>query len=247
MRLADPLALKARGTATGIISAGTTVWREDSFAYTASAAFRDECIVVTDGIVTTPHAAIAAQLAADTALWGYKHIRRRPFYWTNKDLLVRRIFRSVNMTLWQKHKESLFASGVFSSMAVAIISAQKVWIGTTGTCRVLLYREGLIDVLTSPDVDDDGHITSALGMRRLGLVPQMSIETLVPGDMLLLLTDSVFQTLSEDQIRAACEVSGDTVDSLTTAVVHVVSTAHEIDATKSMTAYGVKKIAPFLI
>lgn len=247
MRLADPLALKTRIFSSRIICAGMTAQLDTTPSYTTFDVFRDECIVLTDGIVTTEHAAVSARLAADTAIWGYKHIRTRPFYWINKELLMRRIFRSVNMTLWQKHKEPAFCSGVFSSMAVVIISTQKVWIATTGTCRVLLYREGLIDLLTQPDVDEDGHITSALGMRRLGLVPRIRTETLVPGDMLLLLSDSVFQTLSEDQIRAACEVSGETNDSLTTAIVHLASTAQERDPDKSMTVYGVKNIRPPVI
>lgn len=242
MKFADPLALKNRQAFVGVVFAGsqtqgTRQSQEDFFSN-----FNDECIVVADGVGGLPHGDVAAQLASETAIWGYKHIRQRPFYWADKKLFLKRIFRSSNLAVWQKRKEYGFESGAATTLSVAIIGTQNIWVGSVGDSGILLYREGLIDLLTPYDLDETGRLTNALGLERLGLVPHIAVEKFIPRDILLLATDGVLSSVSEDQLRTTFEIAGDTTDSLTTAVIHLLKLAGENGSEDNMTACMIKKI-----
>lgn len=242
MKFVDPLALKHRRPTQGVLFAGSQVIggrqsQEDFFSN-----FNDECVVVADGVGGLPHGDVAAKLASETAIWGYKHIRQRPFYWADKKLFLKRIFRSSNLAVWQKRKEYGFESGLATTLSVAIIGTQNIWVGSVGDSGILLYREGLIDLLTPYDLDETGRLTNALGLQRLGLVPHIAVEKFIPGDILLLATDGVLNFVSEDQLRATFEVAGDTADSLTTAVIHLLKRAGENGSDDNMTACMIKKI-----
>jgi len=204
--------------------------------------FKDECFVVADGAGGLPHGDVAARLGSATALWAYKHVRERPFYWADKKLFLKRIFRSSNMAVWQKRREYGFGAGLAATLAVAIVGTQNIWVGSVGDSGILLYRDGLIDLMTPADADEAGRLTNALGLKRFGLVPHIAVEKFLPRDILLLATDGVLNYVSEDQLRATFEVSGDTTDSLSTAVVHLLKTAEENGSRDNMTACLIKKI-----
>src|SRR5574341_1651112 len=65
--------------------------QEDSFAN-----FNDECFALADGVGTLPNADVASQLAADTAVWAYKHVRQRHYYWASKRDFLKRIVRTTD-------------------------------------------------------------------------------------------------------------------------------------------------------
>lgn len=241
MKFVDPLALRTKKSRQSVVFSGSQLQgardsQEDFFVN-----FNDECFVVTDGVSGMPHGDVAAKLAAETAIWGYKHVRQRPFYWENKELLMRRIFRSANMSVWQKRREAGFEAGLATTLASVIVSPHKFWAGTVGDSAVLLYREGLIDVLTPADLDASGKLTNALGLRRIGLVPHITVEKFLARDIVLMATDGVLNFVSEDQLRATFEVCGDTTNSLSTAVVHLIKTAQENGSDDNMTACLIKK------
>lgn len=236
MKLADPQAVKNRKSTSAVLFAGsqlqgTRELQEDFFIN-----FNDECFVITDGVDELSHPDVAARLGAETAIWGYKHIRQRPFYWADKKKFLKRIFRSANIAVWQKRREFGFEAGVATTLSVAIVGTQKVWIGTVGDSSVFLYRDGLIDLLTPSDTD-------ALGMRRLGLVPHIAIERFLTGDILILATDGVLRFVSEEQLRLVCESTGDTTTTLITAVVKLLHIAQENGSTDNMTVCIVKRIS----
>lgn len=242
MKLIDPQTLKLDTPADIIIFSGSQLQgpretQEDFFVN-----FNDECFVVTDGVGGLPNGNVAARLGAETAIWGYKHIRQRPFYWEDKKLLLKRIFRSANLAVWQKRSEFGFEAGLATTLAVAIVGTYKIWVGTVGDSNVLLFRDGLIDVLTPSDVDEMGMLTNALGMRRLGLVPHIAIERFLPGDILVLATDGVLQYVNEEQLRLICESTANTTESLSDAVIKLLHAAEDNGSTDNMTACMVKKI-----
>ncbi len=242
MRFVDPIARKNQLNKQTILFAGTQLQgkrpsQEDCFIH-----LNDECFVVADGVAGIPHGDTAARIAAETALWGYKHIRLRPFYWADKRLLLKRIFRSSNLTVWQKRRESGFESGLSTTLAVAIIGAQKIWVGSVGDTSIFLYREGLIDVLTPLDIDKNGELTNFLGIRRLGIIPHITVEKFLPGDIVLVATDGVINFISEDEMRTTFEVAGKTTDNITTAIVHLLRTAEEHGSDDNMTACMIKRL-----
>ena len=243
MRLPDPLTLKVKALRETIVFAGSQLQGKREIQEDYFINYNDECFVIADGVGGLPNGQVAAKLASETALWGYKHIRQRPFYWRDKALLLRRIFRSTNLAVWQKRREDGFEAGLATTLVVAIVTPQKIWIGSVGDSSAYLYRDGLIDELTKADVDESGMLTKVIGIERLGLVPAVATERFLPGDTLLLATDGVTHYISEDQIRATFEVIGDTAESVTNGVVHLLRTAEEQGSDDNMTACIIKHLS----
>ncbi|MFZ5845354.1 MAG: PP2C family protein-serine/threonine phosphatase [Patescibacteria group bacterium] len=204
--------------------------------------FGDECFILADGVGGLPHGEIAAQLAVATAIWGYQHIRQRPFYWRDKKLFLARIFRSTNISLWQKQREEGFREGFATTLVVAIIGTRTFWLGSVGDTSAFLYRDSLIDKLTTEDVDSQGYLTKALGAARYGLKPQIVTEAYLPGDILLLATDGVAHFLEEEPLRQTLERTTDTVQSLQQAVEELLGQAQANGSTDNMTLGLIKRI-----
>src|SRR3990167_8511195 len=74
--------------------------------------YNDECFVICDGVGGLPHGEVASKLACDTAVWAYKLVRQRRTYWKDRKLFLKRIFRTTNITLWQKQREEEFEGGM---------------------------------------------------------------------------------------------------------------------------------------
>ncbi len=243
MKFVDPLVFRNRKQPEAIIFAASQLQggkdtQEDYFIN-----FKDECFVVTDGVGSLPHPEVAAKLAAETAIWGYKHIRQRPFYWADKKLFLKRIFRSANIAVWQKKRERGFSEGLATTLATVIVGTNSIWAGSVGDTGILLYREGLIDMLTPYDLDEAGRLTNALGVKRFGLVPHVKAERFIAGDVLLIASDGVLSFVSEDVLRTTFEVTGTTTDSMSAAIVHLLRTAEENGSDDNMTACMIKKLS----
>lgn len=189
--------------------------------------FGDECFIITDGVSSLPHAKEAQELTAETALWAYRVVRQRPFYWKEKLEFLKRIFRTSNLTLWQKRRDKGFEEGLAAVLSVLLVGPNYFWAGTAGNCNAFLYREGLIDVLTARDIDEDGMLTKAVGFGRKQLIPSMRSEQLLPGDMLVLATDGIINSMSEDELRDILDGSGDTTETLEKATDRLVQKAKD--------------------
>lgn len=242
MKFVDPLVIKHKKNPGAIIFAGSQLQGEREVQEDYFINFNDECFVVADGVSGLPHGDVAAKLAAETAIWGYKHIRLRPYYWADKKLFVKRIFRSVNIAVWQKRKETGFEKGLATTLATVIVGTHVFWIGSVGDSGILLYRDGLIDMVAPYDIDEAGRLTNAIGLKRYGLVPHVKAERFLLGDIILLATDGVLGFVNEEELRTVFEVSGNTSDSLSGAVTHLLKTAEENGSTDNKTACLIKKI-----
>jgi hypothetical protein len=100
--------------------------------YTAYGAFASDFFVVARGNPLLPHAKKQADFAVETALWGYKQIRTRRFYWVDKKKLLVRILRSTNIALWQRKREPFFSGGMEVDIICIAVGQQRYWIGGTG-------------------------------------------------------------------------------------------------------------------
>lgn len=198
MRIPDPMGIKMRSQVQPILYAwaqrqGTHEHQEDAFGH-----FEDECFVMADGVGGMPHGDIASSLAVDTALWGYKHIRLRRFYWAGKTLFIKRIFRTTNLTVWQKHRETGFENGMATTMTVVLCGAKTLWIGNVGDSRAYIFRKNRMTFTTTDDVDEHRFLTKVIGMDRFGLVPHVYTESFIAGDVLMLATDGITQYVSAE-------------------------------------------------
>ena len=206
--------------------------------------FRDECFVIADGVGGMPHGEVAATLAGETAIWGYRHIRLRPTYWLDKRNFMRRIFRSTNMAVWQKRKEPEFRDGLATTLIVCIVGPMNMWVGSVGDSSSYLYREGLIASLTREDVDERGFLTNVIGTKRLGLASQFASEPFLVGDIAVLCTDGVSHFAGEEELRTILADSGETKQSLSDSVERILEAARQNGSTDNMTVCIVKRISP---
>lgn len=158
-------------------------------------ALGDECLVLSCG--TGFHAQASARFTAETALWGYKLIRQRPFYWDGKDKLLRRMFRSTNIALWQKQREDQYTEGMNASLAVVLSGPKNYWVGVAGDMNVFLYRNAMLVSLVA------GTKRSAvLGKDRYGLIPETCGDLFLPHDVIVTFPGEVQEhTLSVIQSR----------------------------------------------
>lgn len=204
--------------------------------------FNDECFIIADGVSSLPHAKEAEKLTEDTAIWAYKVVRQRPFYWKEKLPFLKRIFRSTNLTLWQKRRDPGYDAGLASALMVLIVINDYFWLGSAGNCNSFLFRDGLIDVLTKRDVDDEGMLTKAVGFGRKQLIPTMHSEKLLENDVILLAADSITDYVSEDGMRKVFEDVGATTESLRHAVDALIELAKAAGSRDTISACIVKRI-----
>lgn len=241
MKLPDPYSARSGSPENRIVFAGSQLIGTRDTQEDAMGAFVDECFVLSDGVSGVPHGDVASRLTVDTTVWGYKHIRMRPYYWEDKQKLLARMFRSTNLSVWQKRKESGYEDGLAATLSVVIIGAHHLWAGSIGDSPIYMYRDGLIDTLAEPDTDDIGRLTQAIGIQRLGLAPHIKKEIFLPGDIIIMATDGVTDFVSEDELRVACEMAGTSSQSAANAVVHLLRQAEENGSDGNKTAYIIVK------
>lgn len=214
--------------------------RENQEDYFAS--YNDECFVIADGVGGMPHGEVASQLAAETAIWGYKEIRLRNTYWSMKRFFLNRIFRSVNIAVWQKHRESGFEDGLASTLLVMITGPRNFFIGSVGDTGAYLHRQGKITKLTHDNVDETGNLTKAIGIERFGLVPEVYIDRFEIDDTLLLATDGIGSFMAQEELNKILAASGTTEDSLNKSLKSIFETAQKNGSQDNMTAYLIKRL-----
>lgn len=202
----------------------------------------NECVVLSTGVVTLPHSDVASQFATETALWCYRHVRQRPYYWEDKGKLIERIFRTTNLSLWQKRKEPTFSEGLACTLSVVLLGVRKIWIGSIGSSDLYLIREGLVDDLMYTTQNSGLPSIQALGFARSGAIPGTISETIVPGDVLIISSASVSRVVTEDDIRIASEETAATQESCMKCAVFLLEKALERGSKGSKTVCVIKKM-----
>lgn len=162
--------------------------------------YQTDCFVLTTGADEYKYPQLAARLSAETAIWGYKVIRTKSAIWGEKRILMRRIFRSVNLTLWQKHKEEEFSDLVVASLGVVILTGQTFWVGTAGAIWAYLLREGNPTRLNFPDINEEMQVTKALGLQKPVLIPQITNNKLKPGDTIVLASGGLINIIRDSKL-----------------------------------------------
>lgn len=243
MRFADPLTVKARSLRVRIFFVasqrqGTRPNQEDYFAN-----YNDECFTIADGVGGLPNGGVASRLACETALWAYRHVRTRPYYWDDKRLFLKRIFRTTNITLWQKQREIGFEGGMATTLITCIMGEKSFWAGGVGDSRIYhLGDAGKLTSLFPDDVDPSGKLTNALGTSRYGLVPHVVAKPFSHRDVVLLVTDGISRYIDEDVLAKQLATCGETTQSLTSTVEEILRGAQQNGSTDNMTAVVIKRI-----
>lgn len=242
MAISDSSFLHLRPARESVIFAasqlqGTRETQEDYFIN-----FNDECFVVCDGVGGLPHGKVAAQLAGDTGVWAYRLVRQRHAYWKDRKLLLQRIFRTTNITIWQKQREDGFTDGMATTMLVCMVIDRHFYIGSVGDSSAYLLRDSVMTKLTTEDADAAGRLTKSIGTSRYGLVPSVITGDLLAGDCLLLATDGVGRVIANIGCEEIIKERGNTATGLAEAAAEILRGAGNAGATDNMTVCLIKRI-----
>lgn len=248
MKIADPLALKVKPPKSVVVFAASQLQGERETQEDFFENFNDECFVLADGVGGMPHGDIAAKIAAETAIWGYKLIRQRRFYWLDKKLLMKRIFRSTNIALWQKKRETGFEEGLATTLEVLVIGEHTFWLGHVGDSSAWFLpgennKDRSLRKLTTDDIDEQGYLTKVVGTQRYGLTPQFVTGRFLVGDTILLVSDGVTSVLASQTMETIIGESGNSTDSLTKTILTLLKKAESAGSRDNMTAILIKRIA----
>ena len=246
MKLADPLALKVSQPKEIVVFAASQLRGERKTQEDFFMNFNDECFTIADGVGGMQHGDVASKLAAETAIWGYKLIRQRRFYWTDKKLLIQRIFRSTNIALWQKRRETGFEAGLATTLEVLVVGDKNFWLGHVGDSSAWFLSHSAnakLVKLTTDDVDEQGNLTKIIGVERYGMAPQFVSKRFEAGDIVLLVTDGITKVLGSEEIQKSIVATGGTTESLSSAVLKLLEAAESAGSTDNMTAILVKRVS----
>lgn len=239
--ISDTLFLHQRPPQASIIFAasqlqGNRETQEDYFVN-----YNDECFVVCDGVGGLPHGEVASQLAGDTAAWAYRLVRQRHTYWKDRKLFLKRIFRTTNITLWQKQREEGFEDGMATTMLVCIIIDRHYYIGNAGDSSAFLVRNGIMTKLTTEDSDASGRLTKSVGTNRYGLAPSIVTGDFLVGDCMMLVTDGVARVMDTDKCMELLKEVGQSASKLSDVAVNMLMLAQDQGATDNMTVCLIKR------
>jgi len=181
--------------ASSLIDIGGRETQQDALAN-----FLDQCFVVADGVGGIPHGDLASNTAAETAIWAYKLVRLRPFYWPDKKLFMKRIFRTTNMRVWNVHKDKQYPEPIATTLALVMLGETRFWGGSVGDSSIYLIRDGQCSIMTHQDRDSQGQLTKVLGLKRLGITPEYVSDDFRIGDTILVVSDGIGDFVSEEEM-----------------------------------------------
>ncbi len=243
MRLPNPYALRREQPQEALVFAasqrlGGAPVQEDYFMN-----FNDECFVLADGNKDMPHGDTAARLACETAIWGYKHIRQHRYYWLDKKLFMKRIFRSTNLSIWQKQREHGFTEGLSTTLTVLMIGSKTYWLGYKGETCAWMLSGSAVTKLTRDSAPYDTSKRRMLGIQRLGIVPEYVTGPMKAGDVLMLTSAGCGNYLTPSDIQTGMGLAGNLAEDAARAVDAILSSAATNGSQENMTAVVIKRVA----
>lgn len=197
--------------------------------------FSDEFFCFAGGTKFWKNNSAGVKLAAETALWAYRQMRTGNAYWKNKKLLLTRIARTANLSLYQKRKLPQFTDGFSINLTLIIEGTHNFWINNSGDLKILLYRDGLIDETTT-------HKSNALGSVRYGLNPLITGDRKIAGDILIAANPEVFEHIEEEKLRICLSTTDDSQKSLDQAIASIYKECNLNGATGDLAMLIVKHL-----
>ena len=147
------------------------------------------------------------------------------------------LIQEANRRVYERSNEDPSASGMGTTMTVALVEAGRVVIGHVGDSRAYLARDGRLEQLTEDHSlvnellktgklsreEAETHPQRSVITRALGTDPDVDVDTFsVPaqtGDLFLLCSDGLTDMVPEDAIFAVVERNRDDIDAALRALV----------------------------
>ena len=139
---------------------------------------------------------------------------------TGPEQRVVALIEEANRRVFQRANEDEAASGMGTTMTVALVDGDHVTIGHVGDSRAYRFREGELEQLTddhslvaelvrsgrlTPE-EADAHPQRSVITRAVGTDPDIDVDSFTlesePGDVYLICSDGLSDMLGEEQIRA---------------------------------------------
>jgi protein phosphatase len=140
---------------------------------------------------------------------------------------VAELIQEANRRVYQRSSQDAAASGMGTTMTVALVGDESVVFGHVGDSRAYLIRDGKLEQLTedhslvaelvrsgklSPE-EADTHPQRSVITRALGTDPDVDVDTFsietAPGDVFMLCSDGLTSMVEDDVILQTIEKSGD--------------------------------------
>jgi PPM family protein phosphatase len=170
---------------------------------------------IADGMGGAKAGEIAAALAADA-------LRETGDGGSGEDAVVT-LIQEANRRVYQRANEDAAASGMGTTMTVALLENGRVRIGHVGDSRAYLIRDGELSQLTddhslvgelvrsgklTPE-DAESHPQRSVITRALGTDPDVDVDTVTietrSGDLFLLCSDGLYSMVGDDRILELVE------------------------------------------
>lgn len=153
----------------------------------------DELFVVADGLGGHVAGEVAARLAVNAAIKGYQDIK------DTKDIEgeLEKIFKEANGVVYKEAQKDPKFSGMGTTLVGAVVHLNKLLVANVGDSRCYLFREGVVEQITS-----DHRVGTHYLTRSIGHLPHVEVDTferkLKGGDLILLCTDGLTDVVKDD-------------------------------------------------
>ena len=149
------------------------------------------------------------------------------------------LVNEANRRVFARASEDQAASGMGTTMTVALVDRDLVWIGHVGDSRAYLLRDGRLDQLTDDhslvgelvrsgklsEEEAQTHPQRSVITRAVGTDPDVDVDTFPveprPGDLFLICSDGLTDMVDDRTIRETIEGRRDDLDGLVRALVTV--------------------------
>lgn len=156
-------------------------------------------MVVADGVSSSASAKQASQSAVTGFLADYF---ATPDTWRTQTSAVQ-VIQSLNRHLWSQSQNSVQQEGFLTTFSALILKADTAFSFHVGDSRISRFRDDALEPLTRDHSQRINRDTTYLS-RALGADPSLEVDMdsfeLLPGDIFLLTTDGVHDTLSNSAL-----------------------------------------------
>ena len=178
---------------------------------------------IADGMGGAQAGELASRLAAATVG------RAEPDGRTGRERVVG-LIEDANRSVYERASGDESVSGMGTTMTVALVEDDEVWIGHVGDSRAYLLRDGALEQLTddhslvaelvrsgrlTPD-EAGTHPHRSVITRALGTDAEVAVDVMAvptkPGDVFVLCSDGLSSMVGDEAIRDALEQHGDDLD-----------------------------------
>jgi len=124
---------------------------------------------------------------------------------------------------------------------VLMVGPKHMWLGSAGDSQAWLVHDGRLRKLTKDKNAFEAIPNQALGLKRLGLVPEFFSSPFNEGDVVLMVSDGAADYLTMQDLEANVASIGDTTQKIAETVMSTLHAAKVNGSEENMTAIIVKR------